>query len=100
VTANSSGTANNISVLMNCVGESACAEGPAAAKRGDGNGDGVVSAADLVAVVREVFDGDGEQIEDVARGGFVAGRGVDANGDGRVDMQDGGAVAHRIFAEG
>jgi hypothetical protein len=100
VTANSAVTANNISVLINCVGEAVCAEGPAAAVRGDGNGDGLVSAADLVAVVREVFDGDGEQVEDIARGTFVAVAGVDANGDGRVDVQDGRAVVHRIFAGG
>jgi hypothetical protein len=99
-TANSAVTANNMSVLINCVGDPICAEGPAPAMRGDGNADGLLSAADLVAVVSEVFDGDGQQIEDIKRGTFVAGPGVDANGDGRVDVQDDRAVIHRIFAGG
>jgi len=101
VTANNHVTANNLSLLTNCVGEPWCAEAPALpSKRGDGNGDDVVSAADLVAVAKEVSDGDGNQIEDIARAGYTSVGGVDANGDGRVDEQDGRAVSHRIFAGG
>jgi hypothetical protein len=80
-----------VSVLSNVVGP--------AVRRGDGNGDGVVSAADAVAVMRELADGNGTRIEDVGRGGtFAAAAGVDANGDGAVTLQDALAVAHRLFA--
>ena len=69
-----------------------------AARRGDGNGDTLRSAADLVAVGREVTDGDGRQVEGIGFGsGFAATPGVDANGDGVVSAQDRRAVAHRIF---
>src|SRR5262249_49475415 len=104
ISANSDPSANNISVLANCAREPGSdpfgANGPpgVAALRGDGNGDALRSAADLVAVGREVMDGDGFQVEDI--GGHVpydASPGVDANGDGRVDAQDRIAVAHRIF---
>ena len=70
------------------------------ALRGDGNGDGVRSAADLVAVAAEVMDGDGFQVEDDRARRLPASPGVDANGDGRVDAQDRLAVAHRIFSGG
>jgi hypothetical protein len=102
--ANSDPSANNVSVLTNCVRELGCDPfgnpGPpgVAALRGDGNGDGLRSAADLVAVAREVMDGDGFQVESIGFGsGYQASAGVDANGDGRVDAQDRVAVAHRIF---
>ena len=102
--ANNDPSANNVSVLTNCVRELGCDPfgnpGPpgVAALRGDGNGDGLRSAADLVAVAREVMDGDGFQVESIGFGsGYQASAGVDANGDGRVDAQDRVAVAHRIF---
>ncbi len=66
--------------------------------RGDANGDGVVSAADAVGVMRELGDGNGTRIEDVKRGAYAAAPGVDANGDGWVTLQDTLAVAHRLFA--
>jgi hypothetical protein len=104
VSANSDPSANNVSLLTNCVRELGCDPfgnpGPpgTAALRGDGNGDGLRSAADLVAVAREVMDGDGFQVEAIGLGsGYAASPGVDANGDGRVDGQDRVAVAHRIF---
>jgi hypothetical protein len=113
VTANNDPSANNLSVLINCArdltskGAAANCDpfgrnGPSgtAALRGDANGDGVRSAADLVAVAAEVMDGDGFDVEAVGHGGFEAAPGVDANGDGRVDAQDRIAVAHRIFAGG
>jgi len=100
-TANSQATANNMSVLTNCVGDEWCLDAPKpTVRRGDGNGDDEVSAADFVALVRELADADGKQVEDVARAGFVAVAGVDANGDGRVDKQDAGAVVLRVFAGG
>ncbi len=105
-TANSDASANNVSVLLNCVGDADCnplvflSRGDAVL-RGDGNNDGIRSAADLVAVAAEVMDGDGRQVEAVVKGTFAKGRvsaGVDANGDGVVTAQDRRAVARRIFA--
>ena len=109
-TANDDPSANNLSVLYNCGGDVTgngapvncnpfVASGPALSLplRGDGNGDGRRSAADLVAVSREVMDGDGVAVEAIGQKGYLASSGVDANGDGRVDAQDRQAVAHRIF---
>jgi hypothetical protein len=97
-TANAQTTANNVSLLVNCSGDAGCAAGGGSAtQRGDANGDATVSAADLVAMAREVSDGDGTQVEDILRTGFSAKPGVDANGDGRVDAQDGPATARWLF---
>jgi hypothetical protein len=111
VTANNDPSANNLSVLFNCARDLTSNHAPAncdpfgrngppgtAALRGDANGDGVRSAADLVAVAAEVMDGDGFQVEAIEhqRPGETV-PGVDANGDGRVDAQDRLAVAHRVF---
>ncbi|MDX2171179.1 MAG: FG-GAP-like repeat-containing protein [Deltaproteobacteria bacterium] len=114
VTANSDPSANNLSVAYNCARDADCTPFPvnppiagSAALRGDGNNDGIRSAADLVAVGREVMDGDGlpvEQINVVVNGvplnpnGYAAAPGVDANGDGLVTPQDRRAVARRIFS--
>jgi hypothetical protein len=104
VTANNAATSQNLSVLWNCARDPGCANDQvvpgAAALRGDGNGDGLQSAADLIAVVAEVRDGDGHRVEGIARSGssgFAAAPGVDANGDGRVDAQDRLATLRRIF---
>ena len=80
----------------------ACAPGPlgTTALRGDGNGDGVRSAADLVAVGAEVMDGDGFAVEAIGANEPHGAAGADANGDGRVDGQDRVAAAHRIFSGG
>jgi hypothetical protein len=103
-TGNSDPSANNLSVLSNCLRDPDCAGADVfpgvAALRGDGNGDAIVSAADLVAVAHEVGDADGKRVEDIARPkspGFQASAGVDANGDGRVDRQDRTAVTRRLF---
>ncbi len=105
-TANSDPSANNVSVLSNCARDPGCdpfgQPGPAgsAALRGDGNGDGHRTAADLVAVAAELADGDGQQVEAIAGGSFGGDRvapGVDANGDGIITAQDGRAVARYIF---
>jgi hypothetical protein len=103
VSANSDPSANNVSVLSNCVRDVGCdpfgRPGPpgTAALRGDGNGDGIRSAADLVAVGLEVADGDGDRVEDIGHGDIETSPGADANGDGLVNAQDRLAVAHRIF---
>jgi len=84
-----------VSVLTNVVTPSATAP---TVLRGDGNGDGIVSAADAVAMMRELADGIGTRIEEVAHvGRFAAAPGVDANGDGIVTLQDSLAVVHRLF---
>ena len=56
---------------------------------GDCNGDGVVDAGDMTALVLEIFDGDGNLPAD-APGGTFAGDpvGSDANEDGIVDAGD------------
>jgi hypothetical protein len=104
--ANNDQGSNNLSVLFNCARDPGCdpfpnpnlPPPPPKALRGDGNSDGRTSAADLVAVGREVMDNDGFQVEAIGGGSYKAGPGVDANGDGRVDAQDRLAVAHRIFS--
>jgi len=109
VTANSDPSANNVSVLYNCTRDDDCAPFPLptpipgkAALRGDGNNDGRRSAADFVAVAREVMDGDGVRVEDINNAsanptGYPGDPGVDANGDGVVTAQDRWAVARLIF---
>lgn len=105
-TANNQALANNVSVLTNCIGQPGCsaAVGPAAVY-GEANGDGRISAADLVAIGIEAMDNDGAYVENVSRpnpplGNFPATKGVDANGDGHVDGSDRRAAARRIFAGG
>jgi hypothetical protein len=110
-TGNNDRSANNASVIHNCLGDPHC---PIPTRttlcaftagtiplRGDGNDDGALSAADLVVVSRVVRDVKGTRVEEVgleAFSGFTgAAPGVDANGDGRVDYQDRIAVARRIF---
>ena len=84
-------SAGSISVMTNILAP--------AVIRGDGNGDGKVTVADAVAVMRELGDGNGTSIEDVriAGGTYAAAPGIDANGDGLVTPQDALAVAHRLF---
>ena len=85
VTANSDPSANNVSVLTNCLGEPfpcRTLAGAVAARRGDANDDGLHSGADLVAVAAEVMDGDGQQVEAIAMGSRMTAPGADANGDG------------------
>jgi hypothetical protein len=65
--------------------------------RGDGNGDGKATAADLVAVARKLRDGAATRVEQVHRGSYQAWPGADANGDGLVTAQDAWALAHRLF---
>lgn len=56
---------------------------------GDCNGDSMVNAADITALVLEIFDGDGQLPENVPGGSFVGDvRGCNANQDGVVDSGD------------
>jgi hypothetical protein len=101
---NTDASANNVTVLFNCVRDPGCdlfGQVPmdgVPARRGDANDDEITSAADVAALFAEIIDGDGDQVEDVERGAFGAAAGVDANGDGRVDRHDVIAIARRIFS--
>jgi hypothetical protein len=65
-------------------------------RRGDGNGDGRINAADLVALVRELGDGDGVRADDVRRGTYAGAPGVDADGDGVITRRDARAIIARL----
>lgn len=69
----------------------------AAIIRGDGNGDGKVSAADLIAVMRKLGNATSTRVEQVRGGSYAAAPGSDANGDGVITSQDTVAVVHRLF---
>ncbi len=83
--------AGSVSVMTNI--------GGTAVLRGDANGDARVSAADTLAVIRELADGTGRPVEEVVGtgGSYPAGRGIDANGDGLVTAQDVRGVTARLF---
>jgi hypothetical protein len=84
--------AGSVSVLTNI--------GATPVLRGDANhGDQRISAADIVAVIRELGESTGRRVEDVqvTGGTYMASAGVDANGDGFVTPQDVFAVAHELF---
>lgn len=101
-TANNQAKANDVTVLYNCVDHPVCepSAGPAAV-RGEGNGDGKWSAADLVIAQKVGLGGPGRRSEDLARAGVSQAKpGADANGDGRIDAQDAHAVARVIFTGG
>lgn len=55
---------------------------------GDANGDGIVDAGDLSALVLEIFDGDGVDPTAAVGGTFPGTIGSDANGDGAIDAGD------------
>ena len=69
------------------------------AARADGNGDGRISAADLVTLARQLDSGPGSRVEDLRRRDPSATTGVDANGDGRVDTLDAAATIFRLFRD-
>ncbi len=108
-TVNTDNSSRNLSVLTN----NCTLPIPRGIPRGDANGDGVVTAADTIAVALEVMDGDGQAVERIGGGSFQAQPtvdnngdgemntkdviGVDANGDGLVTGQDANAAARLIF---
>ena len=57
-------------------------------QRGDCNGDGMVNAADVDALLRELADGDGESVLAAQQGAFAGTLGCDLNADGVVDTRD------------
>ncbi|MGD0947494.1 MAG: FG-GAP-like repeat-containing protein [Candidatus Binatia bacterium] len=65
--------------------------------RGDANGDGKVTAADLLAVARKLRDGAATRVEQAGNGSYHVKPGADANGDGLVTAQDVQALTHRLF---
>ncbi|MEM7354531.1 MAG: kelch repeat-containing protein, partial [Acidobacteriota bacterium] len=66
--------------------------------RGDCNGNGLVTAADLVAAGLEIFDGDGSLWVDAPGGTFVGSPvGCDANADTHIDAGDVSCTIRLIF---
>ncbi|MFN8625865.1 MAG: VCBS repeat-containing protein [Candidatus Binatia bacterium] len=66
--------------------------------RGDGNGDGKLSAADLVTVARQVGKSSSTRVERLAGAAYPnTTAGADANGDAVVTGQDIFAIAYRLF---
>jgi cysteine-rich repeat protein len=54
----------------------------------DVDGDGAIDATDLMALLTELFDGDGDRAIDVGGGEFPGTIGTDANQDTRVTVAD------------
>lgn len=69
----------------------------AAVQPGNCNGDGVVDAGDISAIVLEIFDGDGAAVAGVTGGTFPGGPGCDANGDTQIDAADLTCTVLHIF---
>jgi hypothetical protein len=65
--------------------------------RGDGNGDGGRSAADAVAIMRELGEKRRQTAERVTAGAVTSAVGLDANGDGYVDSFDVAVLLRRLF---
>ncbi len=66
--------------------------------RGDGNGDGQVSVADSIAVMRALAGGgNGRAVEDAVREGLASNVGADADGDGTLTTSDAIGVAGHLF---
>ena len=61
-------------------------------KRGDCNGDGLVTFADLDALADELADGEGQSMIKVASGSHRGSWGCDANADGIVSGADANAI--------
>lgn len=60
--------------------------------RGDVNGDGAVDDRDAVALIQEIFDGDGDQTLDAHLGSYAGSWGADVNNDGLIDSRDQSAL--------
>ena len=89
VATTASNIAGTVSVLTNI--------GATPIIRGDANGDGKVTAADLLAAARKLRDGAATRVEQAGNGLYRAAPGADANGDGLVTAQDVQALVHRLF---
>jgi len=90
-----------VTLLYNCSAEADCdpfrPPSGVAHTRGDGNRDGVLSAADYIPLAGELADGDGERVDDAVRLGLANQPDIDVNGDAMVDRQDARGLAARIF---
>jgi hypothetical protein len=84
-----SNVAGSVSVLTNI--------GATPIIRGDANGDGKATAADLLAVARKLRDGAATRVEQAGKGSYHVKPGADANGDGLITAQDAQALTHRLF---
>ena len=65
-----------------------CSSGCVVEVLGDANADMTVNDADVAALIREIFDGDGDSVLNVRGGAFPGGGGADANRDGRITAAD------------
>lgn len=70
---------------------------PVTQQPGNCNGDESVSSADMTAVVLEIFDGDGDALQNVSNGTFPGTVGCDANKDGLISAADITCVVLIIF---
>ena len=68
-----------------------------AAAPGDTNADGVFNAADVVSLVLEINDGDGEDIFEAGGGTFQGNPTMDVDGDGLITLADYDALVPLIF---
>jgi len=68
--------------------------------RGDCNSDGGVNAADVSALVLEIFDGDGDAAANAPQPTFLGHPvGCDANTDGVINAGDLSCTVRRVFDE-
>lgn len=67
---------------------------------GDADADGEVTAVDVGQAIKEVFDGDGSIVIQVAGGVTTSGPGADGNGDTIVSVADVVAITAIIASEG
>lgn len=63
---------------------------------GDADGDGFVTEADPIALILEMFDGDGDRVATVGGGRFPGFAGADANKDRRISAADLPAVVRLL----
>lgn len=65
-------------------------------RRGDCNGDGLVNVQDILALRRELEDGDPQPMTSAQDGLFAGSWGCDVNADGVISREDSGALARAL----
>ena len=68
-----------------------------AAAPGDANADGAFDASDVVRIVLEINDGDGEEVFEANGGSFEGNPAMDVDGDGLINLSDYDALLPLIF---
>ncbi len=64
---------------------------------GDANADGAFNAADIVLLVLEINDGDGDEVFEADGGTFKGNPAMDVDGDGLITLADYDALVALIF---